>query len=918
MKCGWRAIFVAVMILGLPWVGMATTIYDVQYNETNQGSGDDCYPSPLDGQQVTISGIVTAVMTGTYQNFWLEDFDNGLWGGVFIFDSTIKPSPGDSLTITATPDEYYGLTEMKSVSNFELHSSGNPMPSILDITTADLAGGCNAHSEAYEGMLVRVRDVVVTQGLDSHGQWYVDDGSGECQIDDDLFHYDPVMGENIAVIIGLADYSYSEYELIPRDADDIILEITGSPTIRNTAHDPVSPLFTESVTVTSQVTDDGTVSSVTLFYSADGGTSWDFTSMTDDGVAPDETAADDVYTGLIGAQAEGIEVEYYIQATDNEDLESFDPQNAPTSTYSYVVRGGLPGDGSGTAIISPDSVDLSQAVVETLTVTGEPALQTPLVTVIVVVPQGWSWSQSAADVSLAEEGFSGATVGVVGDTITVTSAAVNDRTPGQVIIAGLTSPGSMTTSTFLVKTSVEGGAPAEIDSPPQVVVGAVGPEITPIADIQADPSQYEGKTVTVRAVVTIGAGPLDNTKTRAYVQDESGRGINLFDYDLHSTLARGNLVEVTGEVEDYLGSGYISATTEIKDITVTVLDTNQALPDPILLSTGGANDAEWDGTWIQVTGVMLEDPYLIGGGYNVNLDDGSGQICIRIWETTGIDVSEFTEGDTVTAIGVGSVYSSTYQILTGYQEDIFEGQPQAEGIGYASISPATVNATDEGFTETVTIWSESTFVLTDISVEIPLSWTWNLPQVGSIQLSGAGFPSSTTVEISGERTIIIHQAAVTETDQGVMAILDLNAPTIGEISVFRVKTAVSGQSLKEIQNSPRVTVEGLDKAILSIEPRVFVPNRGSYTDTDGFLIEFNVPTNSDVVLRLYNIEGRVVRTLVDEEQYAGPGQVVWNGRDELRGVVPMGVYICHLEATDRDKGITTTDQAPIVVGTPLN
>jgi flagellar hook assembly protein FlgD len=174
------------------------------------------------------------------------------------------------------------------------------------------------------------------------------------------------------------------------------------------------------------------------------------------------------------------------------------------------------------------------------------------------------------------------------------------------------------------------------------------------------------------------------------------------------------------------------------------------------------------------------------------------------------------------------------------------------------------------------------------------------------------------VEISGERTIVIHQAAVTESDQGVMAILDLNAPTIGEISVFRVKTAVSGQSLKEIQNSPRVTVEGLDKAVLSIEPRVFVPNRGSYTDTDGFLIEFNVPTNSDVVLRLYNIEGRVVRTLLDEEQYAGPGQVVWNGRDELRGVVPMGVYICHLEATDRDKGITTTDQAPIVVGTPLN
>jgi flagellar hook assembly protein FlgD len=113
-------------------------------------------------------------------------------------------------------------------------------------------------------------------------------------------------------------------------------------------------------------------------------------------------------------------------------------------------------------------------------------------------------------------------------------------------------------------------------------------------------------------------------------------------------------------------------------------------------------------------------------------------------------------------------------------------------------------------------------------------------------------------------------------------------------------------------------VEGLDKALLSVEPKVFVPNRQSYNDTEGFLIGFNVPTNSRVILRLYDIDGRMIRTLIDEEQYAGPGQITWNGRDELREVVPIGVYICYLEATDRNKGKTTTDQAPIVVGTPLD
>jgi hypothetical protein len=47
MAC--RSLLVLVMVAGFalaPAVGFATAIYDVQHNETNQGSGDDCYSSP--------------------------------------------------------------------------------------------------------------------------------------------------------------------------------------------------------------------------------------------------------------------------------------------------------------------------------------------------------------------------------------------------------------------------------------------------------------------------------------------------------------------------------------------------------------------------------------------------------------------------------------------------------------------------------------------------------------------------------------------------------------------------------------------------------------------------------------------------------------------------------------------------------
>ncbi|MFC1683321.1 hypothetical protein ACFL0G_03855, partial [Candidatus Zixiibacteriota bacterium] len=70
-----------------PAMGLATTIYDVQYNETTQGTGDDCYPSSLDAQQVTVQGVVTAVVPGTYPNFWLQE-DNTQWSGVYVYDTS--------------------------------------------------------------------------------------------------------------------------------------------------------------------------------------------------------------------------------------------------------------------------------------------------------------------------------------------------------------------------------------------------------------------------------------------------------------------------------------------------------------------------------------------------------------------------------------------------------------------------------------------------------------------------------------------------------------------------------------------------------------------------------------------------------------------------------------------------------------
>ena len=53
-----------------------------------------------------------------------------------------------------------------------------------------------------------------------------------------------------------------------------------------------------------------------------------------------------------------------------------------------------------------------------------------------------------------------------------------------------------------------------------------------------------------------------------------------------------------------------------------------------------------------------------------------------------------------------------------------------------------------------------------------------------------------------------------------------------------------------------------------------------------------------VTLKVYNILGRVVRTLVDEKKLPGTYQVVWDGKDQNKEEVASGIYFYKLKASD--------------------
>jgi flagellar hook assembly protein FlgD len=55
-----------------------------------------------------------------------------------------------------------------------------------------------------------------------------------------------------------------------------------------------------------------------------------------------------------------------------------------------------------------------------------------------------------------------------------------------------------------------------------------------------------------------------------------------------------------------------------------------------------------------------------------------------------------------------------------------------------------------------------------------------------------------------------------------------------------------------------------------------------------------------VHLAIYNVAGRLVRTLVDGEVDPGYHSVVWDGRDNNGVEVGSGVYFCRMEAEGFD------------------
>ncbi len=182
-----------------------TSIYDIQF--TTNPSGD----SPEDGNVVLTGGIVTA----HHANGYYIQAGTGPFSGVYVQDNMNAVSRGDSVTLSATVNEFFNFTRLENVTGFTVVSSGNNEPAATNIPNT---GDVNA--EQYEGVKVMTTGEVTNDNY-GFGMFQIFDNSTDSTLVDDVIYQYIATNGQVLQVTGVVEYSFSEYKILPRDANDI-------------------------------------------------------------------------------------------------------------------------------------------------------------------------------------------------------------------------------------------------------------------------------------------------------------------------------------------------------------------------------------------------------------------------------------------------------------------------------------------------------------------------------------------------------------------------------------------------------------------------------------------------------------------------------------------------------------------------
>jgi hypothetical protein len=163
---------------------------------------------------------------------------------------------------------------------------------------------------------------------------------------------------------------------------------------------------------------------------------------------------------------------------------------------------------------------------------------------------------------------------------------------------------------------------------------------------------------------------------------------------------------------------------------------------------------------------------------------------------------------------------------------------------------------------------------------------------GQTPLFLAGEPAAGTIRIAN--AIQRPSAMMAPEGVGFLARITLSGSSIAGVAVSDIVLMDSDRLLNYIAQASEV-----EDVASVLPPFLFqsYPNPFNGTTT----IAFRVPQPTKVSLKLYDVQGRLIRTLVDGARPAGMHPIVWDGRSNTGHSVASGVYYYRLKTPGYEK-----------------
>jgi DNA/RNA endonuclease YhcR with UshA esterase domain len=441
----------------------------------------------------------------------------------------------------------------------------------------------------------------------------------------------------------------------------------------------------------------------------------------------------------------------------------------------------------------------------------------------------------------------------------------------------------------------------------------------------------EEADVTVSGIATAGDGILLVHKaydyTSFYIQDNTG-GINVYNSaplpgtfnGVPRNIVEGDSITVTGKIMQYNGNTETSAPTYM-----VVHSTGNILPQPITLTckqlgtfsvTGNDGGELYEGKLVKIKNAKIKSIFVTAGGPSVVINDGTGNLTMFIYNMTDIISNNITLPSGSTALEITGIagqyiknkpWTRYYQILVRSSDDLV---PQASETGSIEV-PGKVFRKEEDVAQVyvydANVPGDSSVLISTISVKV----TSESDDIGFVVTAtetkknsySFGFKlgiSKTTTDVSA------YPPKIKVAEDGIITLTYYDAADI------------NGQPYTATYNCYYKPM--ISKTTLIILRRVFSKDRGEQCE-----IRFNAPYNDElnargnykVTVKIFDIQGREIKRLVDN-QLVDSGTIFWDGTDDHGNDVPIGTYIVHV-LTRNLNGVKMDEQMKtIAVATKLN